>query len=66
MGYIGSVVLLVAVLAVLLSAPEAKQMQVMQWSFVSVGVWWVVFSQYTYYFLPTGVKQKTRLHLRYY
>ena len=57
MGYIGSVILLVAVLAVLLSVPDEKKMDVMRWSFVSVGVWWVIFSQYTYYYLPKGAKQ---------
>ncbi|MFP9118686.1 MFS transporter [Flavobacterium sp. RNTU_13] len=61
MGYIGSVVLLVAVLAVLLSSPEDQQMQVMRWSFVSVGVWWIVFSQYTYYFLPKGNKAENKV-----
>ncbi len=28
----------------------------MRYSFVSVGVWWILFSQYTYYYLPKGNK----------
>jgi len=56
LGYIGSVILLVAVLAVLLSVEDAAKMQVMRWSFVSVGLWWIVFSQYSYYFLPAATK----------
>ena len=57
LGYIGSVILLVGVLAVLMTAPDEQKMQVMRWSFVAVGVWWIVFSQYSYYHLPKGVKQ---------
>lgn len=57
MGYIGSVILLVGVLAILMSAPDNQKMDVMRWSFVGVGVWWILFSQYTYYYLPKGVKQ---------
>lgn len=56
MGYIGSVILLVAVLAVLMTAPDGSKIAVMRWSFVSVGIWWMLFSQYTYYFLPKGTK----------
>lgn len=57
MGYIGSVILLVGVLAVLLSAPDGSKMQIMRFSFVAVGVWWILFSQYTYYNLPKDVKR---------
>lgn len=58
MGYIGSVILLVAVLAVLMSATTMEEGQmIMRWSFVAVGVWWILFSQYAYYYLPKGVKQ---------
>jgi UMF1 family MFS transporter len=32
----------------------ASKMKAMQISFVSVGVWWLVFSQYTFYYLPKG------------
>lgn len=61
MGYIGSVILLIGVLAVMLSFPDThegnlKKVEVMKWSFVSVGVWWILFSQYTYYYLPKGNK----------
>ncbi len=56
-GYIGSVILLVGVLVALLSAEDSDKMQVMRFSFVAVGVWWIVFSQYSYYHLPKGVKR---------
>jgi UMF1 family MFS transporter len=54
MGYIGSVVLLVGVLGILMTAEDGNKMEVMRYSFVAVGVWWIVFSQYSYYHLPQG------------
>jgi UMF1 family MFS transporter len=61
LGYIGSVLLLLFNLAMIMF-PEffglgndgASKMKAMQISFVSVGVWWLVFSQYTFYYLPKG------------
>lgn len=57
MGYIGSVILLVGVLAVLMTVPNEQKIGVMRWSFVAVGAWWILFSQYTYYYLPKGTRQ---------
>lgn len=54
LGYIGSVILLVGVLGVLMTAEDGNKMEVMRYSFVAVGVWWIVFSQYSYYHLPKG------------
>lgn len=56
LGYIGSVILLIGVLAVLMTAADENKMNVMQFSFVAVGIWWILFSQYSYYYLPKGVK----------
>ena len=61
LGYIGSVLLLLFNLAMIMF-PEffglgndgASKMKAMQISFVSVGVLWLVFSQYTFYYLPKG------------
>ena len=59
-GYIGSVILLLVNLAMVMqpaffgiggSASEAS-MKAMKYSFVSVGIWWALFSQYSFYFLP--------------
>ena len=57
LGYIGSVILLVINLVMVMSQEtgEAK-MEMMRWSFVMVGIWWIVFSQYTFYILPKGVQ----------
>lgn len=60
-GYIGSVLLLIFNLAMVLK-PEIfglgeggeASMKAMKWSFVTVGVWWILFSQYTFYYLPKG------------
>ncbi len=32
----------------------AAKMQMMRYSFITVGIWWVLFSQYTFYYLPKG------------
>ena len=58
LGYVGSVLLLVINLGMVMSqdTPEmAKQM--MRYSFIMVGIWWLVFSQYTFYILPNGVNK---------
>jgi UMF1 family MFS transporter len=61
-GYIGSVILLLVNLAMVMK-PEffgisgtsgEASMKAMRYSFVMVGIWWIVFSQYTYYYLPKG------------
>jgi UMF1 family MFS transporter len=64
LGYIGSVLLLIINLAMVMkpelfgisgTSGEAK-MKAMRYSFITVGVWWILFSQYTYYYLPKGNK----------
>lgn len=63
MGYVGSVILLLFNLAMVMK-PELfgfgeggeASMKAMKWSFVTVGIWWIVFSQYSFYFLPKGNK----------
>lgn len=56
MGYIGSVILLLINLGMVMSQETgADKMVMMRYSFVSVGLWWALFSQYTFYILPKGV-----------
>lgn len=59
-GYIGSVILLLFNLYMIMN-PEVFEFSdalvAMRWSFVSVGVWWILFSQYTFYYLPKGNKK---------
>ena len=55
MGYIGSVLLLIVNLIMVMSQDEgAAKMQMMRYSFVTVGIWWALFSQYSFYYLPKG------------
>jgi len=68
LGYIGSVILLIFNLAMIMKphffglgeGGEAK-MKAMQISFVSVGIWWIIFSQYTFYYLPKGNKNNNKI-----
>jgi len=60
LGYFGSVILLVVNLVMVLGAEDSEKMEAMRHSFVMVGVWWILFSQYTYYFLPKGNKNEDR------
>ena len=58
LGYIGSVILLIFNLWLVMSAEDdAARIMAMRYSFVSVGVWWILFSQYSYYYLPKGTRQ---------
>lgn len=66
LGYIGSVLLLIINLAMIMkpdwfgihdSATEEAKDIAMRYSFIMVGVWWILFSQYTYYYLPKGSKE---------
>ncbi|WP_417291596.1 MFS transporter [Corallibacter sp.] len=55
LGYVGSVILLLINLGMVMSQENgADKMLMMRWSFVMVGVWWILFSQYTFYVLPKG------------
>ena len=68
MGYIGSVILLILNLAMVMmpdffgisGTKGEAAMKAMRYSFISVGIWWMLFSQYTYFFLPKGNKNTDR------
>src|SRR5690606_12944984 len=61
LGYIGSVILLIICLAMILNyewfgfQDEGIPTRL---SFVLTGLWWIIFSQYTYYYLPKGNKRQ--------
>ena len=68
LGYIGSVILLLFNLAMIMMPDTfgfgddgAAKMLAMKYSFISVGIWWIVFSQYTFYYLPKGNKSKNKV-----
>jgi MFS transporter, UMF1 family len=60
LGYIGSVILLIVNLAMIMTAPDENKIMQMRYSFVMVGIWWILFSQYTYYYLPKGNKNENQ------
>ena len=68
LGYFGSVILLLVNLAMIMkpnwfgivgTADQKASEIAMRYSFIMVGVWWILFSQYTYYYLPKGRKSST-------
>ncbi|GAA0872230.1 MFS transporter [Gangjinia marincola] len=66
LGYIGSVILLLFNLGMVmypetfgLAEGGTGSMQAMRISFLSVGIWWLAFSQYTLYYLPMGRKRES-------
>ena len=54
LGYFGSVILLIVNLAMIMGASDENKIDQMRYSFIMVGVWWIVFSQYSFCFLPKG------------
>lgn len=61
LGYIGSVILLVASLVIVIGKEGQEAMNAMRLTFVFTGVWWILFSQYTFYFLPKGNKNSEKV-----
>lgn len=61
LGYIGSVLLLIVCLAMILMYDKfgfPDKAMPTRLSFVLTGLWWIGFSQYTYYYLPKGNKKQ--------
>jgi len=61
MGYIGSVLLLIINLVMIIFYKDfgfENELEPMRLSFIMVGIWWIGFSQYTYYYLPKGNKKE--------
>jgi len=57
LGYIGSVILLIINLIMVMTAEDGQKMVMMRYSFVMVGIWWIGFSQYSFYWLPKGTSK---------
>lgn len=67
LGYIGSVILLLFDLAMVMNPEwfgitdtleDPASIKAMRYSFVTVGIWWIIFSQYTFYHMPKGNKKE--------
>ena len=62
MGYVGSILLLILNLSMVLQpdwygitgTPLESSLKAMKYSFITVGIWWALFSQYAFYHLPKG------------
>jgi len=63
LGYVGSVILLLISLFFILSKEGTEALEAMRLSFVFTGIWWLIFSQYTFYYLPKGNKNKNSINL---
>lgn len=66
MGYIGSVILLIINLGMVMfpkkfgideGEPLKTAIMAMRYCFITVGIWWIIFSQYSYYYLPKGTRK---------
>lgn len=71
LGYVGSVILMVFNLFMVMdpdffgitdSVGEVAEIKAMKYSFISVGIWWALFSQYTFKHLPKGYKRQGERH----
>lgn len=61
LGYVGSVILLLVCLGLILGYQSfgfENEVAAMRVSFVLTGLWWIIFSQYTYRYLPKGNKKE--------
>jgi len=71
LGYFGSVLLLIINLAMIMKpdafnisgTPGEASMKAMRYSFAMVGIWWIVFSKYTYFYLPKGNSNKEKVSI---
>ena len=61
LGYIGSVILLLISLAIVIGKEGQEAMDSMRLTFVFTGVWWILFSQYSFYLLPKGNKKNQKV-----
>jgi UMF1 family MFS transporter len=74
LGYIGSVILLLINLAMVMKPEwfgfdvgttevdhDLAKIEAMKTSFITVGLWWILFSQYTFYLLPKGVSSGNKV-----
>jgi MFS transporter, UMF1 family len=60
-GYVGSVILLLTCLYIVLGKEGQEAMDAMRLSFAMTGIWWILFAQYAFYFLPKGNKKTYKI-----
>lgn len=60
-GYIGSVILLVINLVMILGKDGEEALQSMRMAFAMTGIWWILFAQYAFWYLPKGNKNADKI-----
>ena len=55
-------ILLLICLAIILSNEGEAALQAMRYSFVLTGIWWIGFSQYSFFYLPKGNGNTSKVH----
>jgi UMF1 family MFS transporter len=60
-GYIGSVILLVINLVMILGKDGEEALHSMRMAFAMTGIWWILFAQYAFYYLPKGNKNADKI-----
>lgn len=60
-GYVGSVILLVINLMMILGKDGEEALEAMRIAFAMTGIWWILFAQYAFWFLPKGNKNADKI-----
>lgn len=61
MGYIGSVLLLALNLYIILGKEGQEALDAMRMAFAMTGIWWILFAQYAFWYLPKGNKNADKI-----
>lgn len=60
-GYVGSVILLLINLYMILGKEGEEALLAMRMAFAMTGIWWILFAQYAFYYLPKGNKNAEKV-----
>ena len=60
-GYVGSVILLLINLYMILGKEGEEALYAMRMAFAMTGIWWILFAQYAFYYLPKGNKNAEKV-----
>jgi len=60
-GYVGSVILLLINLYMILGKEGEEALHAMRMAFAMTGIWWILFAQYAFYYLPKGNKNAEKV-----
>ena len=60
-GYVGSVILLLINLYMILGKEGEAALHAMRMAFAMTGIWWILFAQYSFWYLPKGNKNAEKV-----